>query len=156
MRRVDGEDTSASVGPSFKNAARQPKKSKKKHPAPVTLRLNDEERARLRLLCEGKNMSAYIRRCVFGGDVTKRKRRRRARPVADRQALAKILGLLGQSRIANNLNQLAFHANSGSLIVDEDTRQRINEAYAHICVLRAELMKALGLKEQRSAGGLDT
>ena len=95
-------------------------------------------------------MSAYIRLCVFGGDMTRRKRQRRTQPVADDQALAKILGLLGHSRMANNLNQLAFHANTGSLIIDAETRQRINEAYAHITVLRAELMKALGLKEQKA------
>ena len=138
------------VGQSFETAARQ-LKIPKKYPSPITLRLSEEERVRLSQLCEGKSMSAYIRLCVFGGDMTRRKRRRRARPVADQAALAKILGLLGRSRMANNLNQLAFHANTGSLIVDAETRQRINEAYAHICVLRAELIKALGLKEQ-SAG----
>ncbi len=143
---TNDERTKALLGHSFDEATTQSKGSQKKHPSPITLRLSEEERARLIKLCAGTSMSAYIRLCVFGADMTRRKRRRRARPVADDRALARVLGLLGHSRLANNLNQLAYHANTGSLIVDEETRQRINEAYAHIAVLRAELMKALGLK----------
>lgn len=54
----------------------------------------------------------------------------------DQQAIAQILGLLGQSRIANNLNQLAYHANVGALIMEEETTARISEAHAHIVFLR--------------------
>ncbi len=121
---------------------------KGKTASPITLRLTEDERARLLHLSEGSGMSAYIRKCIFGGDVTRRKKRRSHKPVADRAALAKLLGLLGGSRMANNLNQLAFYANSGSLPVDEDTRNKINEAYAHICVMRTELIKALGLVDR--------
>ena len=41
--------------------------------------------------------------------------------------LAKLLGVLGKSRIANNINQLAKAANSGSLPVNEEVLQSIND-----------------------------
>ena len=91
-------------------------------------------------------MSAYIRKCLFEDKETKRKKRRRPEAIADHQAFAQVLGMLGSSRIANNLNQLAFHANTGSLAVDQEVIDKINEAYSHICVLRLELLKALGSK----------
>lgn len=66
-------------------------------------------------------------------------------PTGDKQALARVLGLLGQSRIANNLNQLAYHANCGSLLLDDQTQEEIHEACTHVVAMRADLLKALGL-----------
>ncbi|MCV6600076.1 MAG: hypothetical protein OIF54_00660, partial [Cohaesibacter sp.] len=51
--------------------------------------------------------SAYIRKCLFEDKESKRKKPRRPEAIADHQALAQVLGMLGSSRIANNLNQLA-------------------------------------------------
>ena len=62
----------------------------------------------------------------------------------DQQAIAQILGLLGQSRIANNLNQLAYHANIGALVMDDETREQISEANNHVAFLRQTLIKMLG------------
>ena len=59
--------------------------------------------------------------------------------------MSKALGLLGQSRMANNLNQLAHHANTGSLLVDEETLSQISEAYEHVIAMRDALIRALGL-----------
>jgi len=61
--------------------------------------------------------------------------------------MARALALLGASRIANNLNQLAHQANIGSLIMDEDACTQIDEAYAHVRLMRDELVSALGLIE---------
>jgi len=66
--------------------------------------------------------------------------------VVEKQAIAQILGLLGQSRFANNLNQLAYHANVGSLVMEEETVDQIAEAHEHIVFLRKVLVKALSLK----------
>jgi hypothetical protein len=55
--------------------------------------------------------------------------------------------LLGQSRIANNLNQLAYHANIGALPIDDIIKAQITEAYGHGLFLRKTLIKALGLRE---------
>lgn len=135
----------ASLKSQFSDATDQ-KLSRKSSPSPVTLRLTEEERAMLEDWSRGSSMSAYIRKCLFEDKESKRKKPRRPEVIADHQALAQVLGMLGSSRIANNLNQLAFHANTGSLIVDQETIDKINEAYSHICVLRLELLKALGSK----------
>ena len=66
------------------------------------------------------------------------------RPVKDKQSLAKLLGMLGQSRIANNLNQLAKAANIGTLPVTPETERDIRRACAEIQLMRMELLRALG------------
>ncbi|MCA8894025.1 MAG: hypothetical protein KDA48_02110 [Amphiplicatus sp.] len=92
-------------------------------------------------------MSAYIRDRLFGEGVEKRKVRNR-NPVKDQEALARVLGMLGRSRIANNLNQLAKDSNCGALILDEETNAKIDEAYALVISMRNELIRALGLIEE--------
>ncbi|WP_187428601.1 hypothetical protein ROLI_013060 [Roseobacter fucihabitans] len=85
-------------------------------PSPVTLRVTPEERTKLEELAAGMTLSAYIRACVFAEE-TKRRKKRPANVIEDKKAAAEALALLGQSRIASNLNQLAYHANIGALIV---------------------------------------
>lgn len=92
-------------------------------------------------------LSSYIRQCLFGENAARR-RSPAYRPVQDRQQIARALAMLGASRIANNLNQLAYQANAGSLLVDDETLQKIDEAYAHVCELRDTLVAALGLIEE--------
>lgn len=122
-------------------------KLKKSSPR-VTLRLTEDENARLNHLSHGMTISAYIRKCVFG-DKTARRKRRSYQPAQDQESLAKALALLGQSRIANNLNQLAHHANMGTLTVNEKTLAQINEAYEQVTSMRDQLINALGLIEQQ-------
>ncbi len=111
----------------------------------VTIRLSEEDHSRLKEMADGMALSTYIRTQVLNKVLSRRKKRSVA-SVADKQALAQILGVLGQSRIANNLNQLAYHANIGSLSMDEETRAQISEAYDHVIFLRQSLLKALGSK----------
>jgi hypothetical protein len=68
-------------------------------------------------------------------------------PVKDQEAMARALALLGASRIANNLNQLAHKANTGSLIMDDNALAQIDATYAHVRLMRDELVSALGLIE---------
>ena len=134
--------------------AATPEKDKRKHPRHkttrscprVTLRLSVEDHARLKELAGSMALATYIRAQVLGKALPKRKPRYTA-SVADKQALAQILGLLGQSKIANNLNQLANHANIGSLAIDDVTKAQIHEAYDHVLLIRTTLIKALGLRE---------
>lgn len=112
----------------------------------VTLRLTEDEHAKLLELAHGMTLSAYIRACVFVGDAAPRKRKKRE-PVKDEKAIAQLLGLLGQSRIANNLNQVAYAANSGSLLFDDETQAMISEAYRHVCFMRSQLILALGIAD---------
>jgi len=138
---------SGSVAAAFTGAVDpKPEKKRTKYPR-ITLRLSPEEDSQLRDLAKGQPVSAYVRSCVFGDHVERRKHRLHM-PVADQEALARALALLGRSRIANNLNQLAHHSNTGSLLLDEDTAVQIDEAYKHVLAMRSALITALGLSEQ--------
>ncbi|MDJ0827426.1 MAG: plasmid mobilization relaxosome protein MobC [Rhodobacter sp.] len=112
----------------------------------VTLRLSIEDHERLKELASGVALATFIRAKALSKDLPRRKPRSTA-SVADKHALAQILGLLGQSRIANNLNQLAYHANIGSLPMDDATRGQIDEAYGHVLFMRKALIRALGQRE---------
>ena len=136
------------VTPAFKAAAIDTPK-KRTALSPLTLRLTPEERARLEELAAGMTLSAYVRACIFAEDAKLRKTRPKD-IVEDKKAAAEALSLLGQSRIASNLNQLAYHANIGALIVGEVEKSQIAEANAHLIAIRALLMEALG-KNQKSA-----
>lgn len=128
-------------------SATSPSCAKGKKIAPrVTLRLTEAEHAKLSELAHGMTLSAYIRACVFASDAAPRKRKKRE-PVKDEKAIAQLLGLLGQSRVANNLNQLAYAANSGSLLFDDETQAMIFEAYQHVCFMRSQLILALGISD---------
>lgn len=119
------------------------KKASRRAISPLTLRLTEDERARLEELAAGLTLSTYVRACVFGQEAKRRKRRAK-NTVEDKKAAAEALALLGQSRIANNLNQLAYHANIGALDIAEAERAKIDEAYAHVLAIRALLVTALG------------
>ena len=111
----------------------------------VTLRLSVDDHERLKEMADGMALATFIRALLLDEQLPRRKRRSSA-SIADKQAIAQILGLLGQSRIANNLNQLAYHANVGSLAMDAAALAQIEEAYDHILVLRQTLLKALGMR----------
>ncbi|MGI9505990.1 MAG: plasmid mobilization relaxosome protein MobC [Geminicoccaceae bacterium] len=147
MRQVDVTRTKADVRSSFRKAADQPGKRKKKNPAPLTYRPKDEEeRQGVLAAAKGMSVSEYIRQCIHDADAKPKKLKLKT-PIRDEQSLARSLALLGQSRIANNLNQLAYHANTGSLLLDEETLGKIDEAYQHVCFMRKALIAALGLRE---------
>lgn len=118
---------------------------KKKLP-PFSLRLTFEERAKLEELAGDIPLGTYIKRKVFDGKGlgTKRARSRTRRPIKDEAKLARVLAMLGQSRLANNLNQLAKAINMGTLPVMPDTERDIRRACADIELIRRELMHALG------------
>ena len=147
MRRLQKPKNTEQLKPPFEIAC-NPLKPKKKRPSPITLRLTDEEREKLKIAAGDMPVSAYIRKCVFGAEVAPRKKRLSHKPVADQEAIARVLSMLGQTRIANNLNQIAYHANCGTLLLDEDTKGQIKETCAYIAFMRVKLIEALGLKEE--------
>lgn len=118
----------------------------KKRLAPFSLRLTFEERARLEKDAKGWSLSAYIKWRVFNHDKPAPKIRGK-NPTKDQQALAALIALLGKSRIANNLNQLAKAVHTGSLAVTPETEKDIQRASAHMADIRLMLIQALGLKE---------
>lgn len=109
---------------------------------PISLRVTFEEKAQLDRDAAGMSLSGYIRWRLFDPDSPPPKSRGRF-PVKDHQALTRVLGQLGQSRLANNLNQLARSANTGSLLMDGETERLIAEAAADVAEMRRLLMQAL-------------
>jgi hypothetical protein len=137
--RVDF-DKSAGEASVQANQAKPPKRAKAV--SPLTIRLTVSERAQLEELAAGMTLSTYVRACLFESEEKRRKRRPLA-TVSDKQAIAEVLALLGQSRIANNLNQLAYQANVGELGMREAETQQIAEAYVYIGQMRQLLVRAL-------------
>lgn len=116
-------------------------------PAPFSLRLTADERATLKRRAGTMPLASYIKSRLFDGDLTMASARSRLRsPVKDQKALAEVLACLGATRIANNLNQLAKAANSGSLYFDRETKTEIAVACNDVRAMRQLLMKALGMK----------
>jgi hypothetical protein len=126
----------------FNDIAAQ-KAEKPKYPPPFSIRFTFEERARLDAERGRSALSAHIRDCLFGDDVTPR-RKSGSSPVKDGEALGRLLGALGGSRLSNNLNQLAKAVNTGSLPVSPETEADIVAACEEVRALRADLLRALG------------
>lgn len=132
----------SNLSPNF-NGLAAGKPAKKKYPPPFSLRFTHEERERLDAERGRKPLSAHIREQLFGDDAAPRKRRGNS-PVADTEALGRVLGALGQSRLSANLNQLAKAVNTGSLPVTPETESDLREACREVSALRADLLRALG------------
>lgn len=116
------------------------------HPLhPVSLRLTFEEKANLEKAAAGMSLSAYIRWKLFDPSSPPPPPRRAAFPVKDFRALAQLLAMLGQSRLANNMNQLARAANSGSLAVTPETEEALLTAVSEVAHMRSLLIQALGV-----------
>lgn len=127
----------------FQKHARAAQKAEPKYPPPFSLRLTWEERARLEEEAGGGPLGFYIRELLFGDDAAPRKRRGNS-PVQNREALGRVLGALGQSRLSSNLNQLAKAVNTGSLPVTPETEADLQAACRAVAEIRAELLRALG------------
>ena len=115
----------------------------KKREAPFSLRLTFEEKAALLEAANGVPLGAYIKAKLFGEPLEKI-RRRNTNPVKDHEALGRVLGSLGESRLSQNLNQLARATNTGALPVSPDVEDELRTACAEVSKMRAELLRALG------------
>ncbi|MBT3011752.1 MAG: MobC family plasmid mobilization relaxosome protein [Candidatus Thiodiazotropha sp. (ex Lucina pensylvanica)] len=120
--------------------------------SPFSLRLTFKERTILEQAAGNMPLGAYIRSKLLNeSEAPRRVRKRTRKPLKDEQALALLLGELGKARIANNLNQLAKAANTGSLPVTPDTEKALQRACDAIQDMRDLLLQALGFPK---AGGV--
>lgn len=119
-----------------------------KRPAPFSLRLSKNERARLAMEAAGAPLGAFIKAKLLDGPAPA-PRQTRASGIAmeDRQAFAQALGLLGKSRLSSNLNQLTRLANSGSLPMTPEVEAELFAALREVRAIRTLLLRALGLRE---------
>lgn len=116
---------------------------------PFSLRLSPEVRARLEKEAAGIPLGPYILSKALNEPPPVRLRRS-GLPIKDRRSLARLLALLGRSRLANNINQLAYAANTGSLPLDEETIADLQYAISTIQEMRGLLVMALGLTVEAS------
>lgn len=112
--------------------------------APLSVRLNDQEFALLQNRAGGLPLSTYLKQAGLG-DAAPAIRRRQP-PSPDQRILATILAAIGQSRLPNNLNQLAKAVHSGSLPVSRETEAEITQACRDVWLIRKALLLALGVK----------
>jgi hypothetical protein len=149
MTSAPAIQTGESLSGSFAASARPaPARRRKRRPAPFSLRLTPEERARLQAEAGETPLATYIKFRLFNNLPGLTKPCGSAKPPhAETVLIAKLLAALGEARLANNLNQLAKHANMGTLEVSEDTENELLAACAEIHAMRRDLIAALGLKE---------
>ncbi|GKY88142.1 hypothetical protein [Sinisalibacter aestuarii] len=125
------------------NRIAKPESEKTAYPPPFSIRFTFEERAWMDAERGDKSLSAFIRERLFGKNAAPRKRRGNS-PVQDKEALGRMAGALGQSRLSQNMNQLAKAVNTGSLPVTPETEAEIKEACREISEMRTALLVALG------------
>ena len=114
---------------------------------PFSLRLSFEERAQIEKEAAGMPLGRYIRDKVLDGKARPRRTRGRF-PVKDHEALGRVLGLLGGSRLSSNLNQIARAVHTGSLPVTPETEAAIKIACREVRQMRKDLLQALGLSPE--------
>ena len=120
----------------------------KRRPAPFSIRLSESERARLVVEAAGAPLGSFIKSKVLGTPLPTVRVRRTGLAVEDRKALAQVLALLGRSRLANNLNQLAYLANVGALPFTPEIEAELAVAVSEIRNMRRLLLVALGMKAE--------
>ena len=125
-------------------------KRAQKRPAPFSLRLSFDEKQKLIEDAGRQSISSYIKERLFDPD-TPIKQARGLNPVKDQKALAQLLGMLGSSRIAKNLDELADAARVGALPINEDTEKAIKRACDDVRIMRRFLLAALGIRETDKA-----
>lgn len=134
----------ASEPPAAKSDKKGRKRKKNLRKRFRSFRLNDQEHAALIRAAGDVPLGAYIRSKLFDKPLPDYYSRRPRHPVKDEQILGQLLGQLGKARLANNLNQLARAANTGSLPVTAETERALQEACAEVQAMRKALMQALG------------
>lgn len=137
-------ETTPPLKPEFEKSVEGP--PPKRRAPPYSLRLSQADRERLERDSRGMSLASYIRWRLFAPDSPPPRQRGKV-PVKDQQALSGLLAHLGKSQLANNLNQLARAANSGSLPVGPDVEAALLRAAAEVTAMRALLIEALGLKD---------
>ena len=114
-------------------------------PAPFSLRLTFEEKEYLKRKAGTRPLGAYIREHLLGDKALPRKyKRRKAGP--DHEILSQLLGALGGSRLAANMNQIAKSAHIGTLPLTADQIEELTGACDDIRAMRHALITALGIK----------
>ena len=114
---------------------------------PFSLRLSHQERRSLQARAGGEPLGSFIRSHLFASEERIRCPMRHWSSADEQIALAQILALLGQSNIAQNLDDLAQALRSGSLPLPSEIETLVYAAHLDIAEIKSMLMKALRIKE---------
>lgn len=134
-----GKKFTASAG------AKTPKSPKRKRLPPLSVRLSEAERSRLREEAKGAPLSSYIKAKALGTPPLRL--RRSGLALADRQALGQVLALLGSSELLASLSQLSEAASIGALPLTPEIEADLFEAVEQVRDIRRLLIRALGMTE---------
>lgn len=142
-----------SIRKEYESAAAPRKSPKRESKArkPISIRFSKEEWEALDRAAGKIPVGTFVRRKALDGLEVSQKTpeprpTRHRNPVKDAPALAKLLGELGRSRIASNLNQIARAAHMGAITVSPEAESALTQACAEVNAMRADLIRALGLK----------
>ena len=130
-------------------APKPPRRGRKGSPV-FALRLSAGERATLEQLAGETPLATYIKFRLLN-NLPPLAQVRGVRNGSDTKLIAQLLAVLGQSHLANNLNQLARHANMGTLDVTPETEAQLQDACAEIKAMRRDLMAALGSRSEAAS-----
>lgn len=126
------------------------KSARRKTPTPFSLRLSQDERTKLETAAAGMPLGRFIKAKLLGGGLSPRRTRGQAL-VKDHAALARALGMVGNLRLANNLNQHAKAANKAALPLSPEVEAELMTICDAVLAIRMDLMSALGFEsEERS------
>lgn len=117
---------------------------KKKDTKPFSLRLTFQERATLEGMANKEPLGTFIKRTLFAEKVHVTK----ANQTETSRYKAQILGMLGQSELTKNMQELADAAKSGSLPMTPDTEAMLIKGLEQLI-----LMKKLLLTEMKVQSG---
>ncbi|NVK17768.1 MAG: hypothetical protein HWE30_03645 [Methylocystaceae bacterium] len=135
---------SSSVQNAFKQSSIT-KKTKRKRPSPLSLRLSDEERTVLETRAGSKPLGTYIRDQLLGDYQSKRKPAIRKPKVSDAE-FAQILGLLGKSDQVKCLFLMLAAVENERVQLEKQEHEALSQACEDIKDMRALLVSALGLR----------
>lgn len=123
----------------------KPKPMRERVP-PVSIRVTAEERAQLQKAADGQSMNGYLRSRIFGPAASPEPRMRGKAPVKDYEALARVLAALGRSGIPDALSRLTAMQERRRMGSQGAADIALERACADIAIMRAELIRALGLQ----------
>lgn len=124
--------------------------SNKEKIPPLSIRLTQEERERLLNAAGSMTIAAYVRMKVFDGEKPSRYRkaytRKKNSPSSELTMIGHMLGGLGASEVARNLDELAGAAKIGALPVSPEIEEQILQSCAAVQDMSRVLISALGVK----------
>lgn len=124
--------------------------NRRKRPAPISIRVTEAERARLKSRAGNRPLGTYIKQTLFGDEAVTTAP---ARAVSvDHILIARVLAQLGLSGIAASLAVLAREAASGNLFEDDATAARLRSACEDVRTMRETLLRALGKRSVQAEG----